>query len=166
MQAVVLNLAVAVVAGYVATKVTDHAQRALLRATPRSEKEREPDTPPSAEAAAIKLAALSDTDLGQQHLQHLKTLIHYGLGIAWVANYGLLRRYCGMGRLRAGIITGLSLSLIVDEALNPALDITPPARAYPASAHLRGVLTHLVYGLAVAATAEGCHWCLRRKATN
>lgn len=145
--------------GYLATKVTDRAQRALWRATPQPEKAREPDLPEgsSAGAAARQLSQQVDAVPTERQLQLTKRGIHYGLGISWGWTYCLLRRYSGMSAPGAGIATGMILSLVVDEALNPALGITARSRTYPVSAHVRGFLTHIVYGLSVAAAAEALH---------
>jgi hypothetical protein len=48
----------------------------------------------------------------------------------------------------------MTLFIVVDEGLTPALGLSAPDRAYPLSTHLRGFLGHLAYGAAVAATAE------------
>ena len=69
-----------------------------------------------------------------------------------------MRRHGGMRPLGAGVLTGASLSLIVDEGLSPTLGFSAPNRDYPALTHVRGVLNHLVYGAAVAATAEVLYW--------
>jgi uncharacterized membrane protein YagU involved in acid resistance len=81
-------------------------------------------------------------------------LLHYGVGIGWVAVYLLLRRGLGMNPLGAGVTAGLSMALIVDEVANPALGLTAPPQNYPVVTHLRGVAGHLVYGLVVAVLAE------------
>lgn len=44
------------------------------------------------------------------------------------------------------------MSLIADEGLTPALRLSVPDSAYPLTAHIRGVLAHLVFGFAAAAT--------------
>lgn len=75
-----------------------------------------------------------------------KSVVHYGLGATWGTLYQALRRSSGMRPVGAGLATGALLSLLVDEALSPGLGITPPSKAYPKSAHVRGFLTHLVYG--------------------
>jgi uncharacterized membrane protein YagU involved in acid resistance len=154
-----VDLAVGVAAGLVATRVTDRAQRALYRLTPPSEKAREPDFPQgsSAMVAAQKTVELLDVEPDEDGLKALKSAIHYGLGLGWGALYGLLRRYSQMTPIGAGTVTGASLSLIIDEALSPALGITAPSRCYPVSSHARGLLTHLIYGLVLAAVAEGLY---------
>jgi hypothetical protein len=159
LRGVAFDWAVALAAGYVATKVTDRAQRALWRATPKSEKAREPEAPQgsSAKSAAQLLCEWCGITPTEPRLRLLKQSIHYGLGIGWGSIYGFLRRQSKMTPIGAGVVTGTSLSLIIDEALNPALGITPPAREYPTSSHIRGLFTHLVYGLALAAVAEGLY---------
>jgi uncharacterized membrane protein YagU involved in acid resistance len=62
-----------------------------------------------------------------------------------------------MQPLGAGILTGATLSLIVDEGLTPALGFSPPNRDYPALTHVRGFLNHLAYGAAVAVAAEALY---------
>jgi uncharacterized membrane protein YagU involved in acid resistance len=154
-----LDLAIGLAAGSLATKVTDLVQGPLSHATPEREKAREPEMPEgsSAMTAARKTAGLAGADPDKKELQYLKSAVHYGLGAGWGTLYGPLRRHGGMSAIGAGVAVGTALSLVIDEALNPALNITPPARAYPASSHLRGLLAHLVYGVAVAATAEGLY---------
>jgi uncharacterized membrane protein YagU involved in acid resistance len=154
-----VDLAVGVAAGFVATKVTDRVQRSLYRLTPESEKAREPRFPKgsSAMVAAQKTAELLDVEPDKDGLRALKSAIHYGLGLGWGGLYGLLRRHSQMTPIGAGTVTGASLSLIIDEALNPALGITAPSHRYPVSSHVRGFLTHIIYGLVLAAAAEGLY---------
>lgn len=153
-----VGLGIGILAGLVATEVTDRAQHVLWKATPASEKVREPSLEESsAGSAAVRLCQALGVEPNDRELGILKNLVHYGLGAGWGSLYGLMRRYSGMSPLGAGIATGSSLSLIIDEALNPALGITPPSSAYPASSHLRGYLTHLIYGLTIAVTAEALH---------
>lgn len=160
-----LDIAIGLVAGYFATKATDLAQGPLQRATPDSEKAREPDTPDGSAAmtAARKTAELASLEADRGDLRTLKSAIHYGLGISWGALYSCLRCNTNMGILSAGVLTGTALSLIVDELLNPALNITPPGSAYPMSSHVRGLAAHLVYGVAVAVVGEGLHRLARRR---
>lgn len=159
------DLATGLAAGYLATLLTDAVQKPLWQATPEREKQREPETRDgsSAMTAARKTAELAEADPDESSLHRVKSAIHYGLGAGWGLLYVLLRRNGGMGAMTAGMATGTALSLIVDEAINPALDITPPGDAYPMSSHLRGLAAHLVYGLGVAAVTEGMHLALRRR---
>lgn len=158
-----MNLGIGMLAGLFATKVTDRAQRALWKATPASEKDEEPNVESSsAQSAASLLCRHFGIEPTERELRILKNAVHYGLGAGWGSLYGLMRRYSGMTPIGAGFATGASLSLIIDEALNPALGITPPSRAYPVSSHVRGFMTHLVYGFSIALAAEAFHRTARQ----
>jgi uncharacterized membrane protein YagU involved in acid resistance len=151
-----IDLAIGLAAGYVATKATERAQMALWKVTPEAIQEKEQDVRPGPppKMAAKQTAKWLDLDPDKQQMKMLSQAFHYGLGLAWGPIYGLLRRYSHMSPLGAGIVTGMSMSVIVDEALNPALGFTAPSREYPVTTHVRGFLGHLAFGLAAAATAE------------
>jgi hypothetical protein len=55
------------------------------------------------------------------------------------------------------------MSLMADEMMTPALGFSAPNRAYPVATHVRGVIAHLMFGLAVAATTELGWRLLRRR---
>lgn len=160
-RATAVDLAAGIIGGIIATQVNDFVEAACWNATPESEKAREPDTEDgsSAEAAARMLLTCKEDHPSAEQLEIAKKGIHFGLGAAWGPLYCWLRRHAGMSPTAAGIASGTALSLVVDETLNPVLGITPPRNAYPASAHVRGLVTHLVWGLVCGATAE----TLRRK---
>ena len=151
-----VDLVAGIIGGIVATKVNDYVEKAFWDVTPASEKAREPDTghDSSAEAAAHMLLAYGTDAPREQEVEIIKKGVHYGLGAAWGPVYCWLRRHADMSPSLAGISSGTALSLIVDETLNPLLGITPPPDAYPESAHLRGLVTHVIWGLVCGATAE------------
>lgn len=159
------DLAIGLVAGYAATKVTERAQMALWKLTPKAiqETEREVRPGPPPMMAAKQTAKWLEIEPSQQQMAFMAQAFHYGLGLAWGPLYGLLRRYSHMSPLGAGIVTGMSMSIIVDEALSPALGFTAPSQDYPVTTHLRGLLGHLAFGLAVAATAEALHRVTRQR---
>lgn len=73
--------------------------------------------------------------------------VHYGLGIGPGALYGALRdRVPGVGAGR-GLLYGLGLFLVQDEAINAAAGFAADPRKYPRQAHARGLVAHLVYGV-------------------
>lgn len=160
---VAVDLSVALIAGYLATRVSDQVQRVFYQMTPVSEKLREPDYPgcSSAEQAARMAADTVGLRRSKRRIGLMKSSMHYGLGMVWSAMYPPLRRR-GIGPFTAGAATGASLSLLVDEALCPALGITAPNDAYPPSSHLRGVAVHIVYGFAAAAAVELLHRAVAR----
>ena len=158
-QALLVDVAIGCVAGLVATKVYGLVQEALYRPMPRDVKQREEQARPgpSSQVAAGKIAEGLSYPLDDQERELAGCAVHYGLGIAWGPIYGLLRRQGRMQPLGAGVLTGATLSLIVDEGLAPALGFSAPNSDYPALSHVRGFLNHLAYEAAVALTAEGLY---------
>ncbi len=153
------DLAIGVLAGLVATKVTEFAQEALYQSMPAAIKKKEervsPGPPP--QVAAEETAGWFGYQLTEKQAELGGMAVHYGLGAAWGPIYGLLRRYSKMRPLGAGFVTGAAMSLIVDEALTPALGFSAPNRAYPTITHARGLVSHLVFGAVVALTAEAIY---------
>ena len=73
--------------------------------------------------------------------------VHYELGMVPAAFYGALRGrvdYLGEGR---GSMFGLGVFLIKDEVMNPVMGLSGPPEDYPWTAHARGLVAHLAYGL-------------------
>lgn len=151
-----MDVAIGLVAGMVATKVTGYAQEALYGPMPDRIKEQEkrvrPAPPP--QVAAEKSAQALGLDLNQEQLKRAAMGIHYASGMMWGPVYSLLRRHSRMEPLGAGFVTGATMSLILDEALMPALGLSAPSRDYPTVTHVRGFVGHLVFGAAAALTAE------------
>src|SRR4051794_32036904 len=153
------DVAIGCVAGLVATKVYGLVQEALYQPMPRDVKRRggKGRPGPSSQVTADRIAEGFSYALGIQERELAGCAVHWGLGMAWGPIYGLLRRHGGMQPLGAGALTGVALSLIVDEGLAPALGFSAPNREYPALTHVRGLLNHLAYGTAVAITAEALY---------
>jgi hypothetical protein len=84
------------------------------------------------EVAAERLAGLLGRRPSQRRLARFGVVIHWGLGI--VAGAG-------------GLTFGAAFWLAVDEALTPALALTPGPRAFPWQTHARGLAGHLTFGL-------------------
>ena len=150
------DIAVGLLAGLVATRVTGFAQEALRRPMPEGVKEHErrlrPE--PTSRVAARKVGSGLGHRLDGRRLELATVAVHYGVGLAWGPVYTLLRRHARMRPLPAGLVTGAAMSLVVDEVLTPALGFSPPNRAFPAITHARGFLAHLAYGAAAALAAE------------
>lgn len=159
-QQLLVDVAIGVVAGLMATKATDFAQGPLRRATPasvRRQEERVSPGPSSSQVAAQTIAERLGGPLDDRRLRPAAKAVHYGVGMAWGPVYCLLRRHGGLGPLGAGLGAGASLSLIVDEGLAPALGLSAPNRDCPAGTHVRGFVAHLVWGAAAALAAEALY---------
>lgn len=160
-QALLADVGIGLIAGYVGTKVMEPVSMTLY-AWESADARRQEDAVrpgPPYEIAARKTTELLGLKLSEEQIQTLgTTLFHYGLGMSWGPVYTLLRRQTGFSPVAAGLATGLSLSLIVDEGLTPLLGFSAPNRAYPLVTHVRGVLAHLAFGLGVAVTVETLTW--------
>ena len=159
-----LDVAVGLAADVAASKVTEYAQTALYRLTSSDVKKQEERVRPGPpyDIAAQNTAGLLDIQLDHKQLSRAGIAFHYIAGAAWGAVYCLMRRAAGMNSVRAGTATGASTPLILDEAITPALGSSAPNRAYPIQTHVRGFLGHIVYGLALAASAEVLYRALAR----
>ncbi len=113
--------------------------------------------------AAERTAPLLGVQLSEQALDKAALAFHYGLAVSWAPTYALLRRRTSLRPLAAGLASGAAMSLIVDEGLTPALGLSARNSAYPLSTHVRGVVAHLVFGLAVAAVTETAWTLLGRR---
>lgn len=104
---------------------------------------------PAHNLADTAAEALGAEPLPQPNAAGLAT--HYALGMGPAAVYATLRDYIPGGVVGRGLLLGLSLSLIEDEALNPALGLAAKPQSYPWQAHARGLVAHIVFGLATEA---------------
>ena len=150
------DIGIGLVAGLAATKVYDLAQEALSRAMPAHimEQEERLRPEPSSCTAARKISEGLGYRLDDRQLELATMAVHYGTGMAWGPVYSLLRRHGRMQPLGAGFVTGTAMSVIMDELLVPACGFCAPNQAFPIMTHVRGFLNHLVFGAAVALTAE------------
>lgn len=80
--------------------------------------------------------------------------VHYGLGIMPGALYGVLRHRAPGVTAGGGLLYGLALALVEDEAVNPLIGTSGKPWEYPWQAHLRGLVGHLVLGAVTHATLE------------
>jgi uncharacterized membrane protein YagU involved in acid resistance len=78
---------------------------------------------PPYEVAAQKMAKQLGLHLSEKQQEQAGLVFHYGLGMSWGVVYPLIRRFTPLSPLWAGILTGASLSLLVDEGLTPLLGL-------------------------------------------
>lgn len=150
-------VAVGALAGYAGTRAMEPVSMKLYELESEADRQQEDRVRPGPpyEIAAQKSARLIGRQLTPDQIKQAGLAFHYALGLSWGLVYVLLRRVMRLNPLAAGLLTGASLSLLVDEGLTPLLGFSAPNRAYPLATHIRGFIAHLVYGLGVAAAAEG-----------
>lgn len=157
----VANLGLAVIGGYVGTRLMEPVSTKLYELESAEDRQREDAVRPGAphELAARKISEAVGLRLSRDQVQTLGTYgFHYGLGTGWGVVYAVLRAAVGLRPFVAGLLTGASLSLIVDDGLTPALGFSAPNSAYPLATHVRGFAAHIVYGLGTMAAAETLRW--------
>lgn len=98
-------------------------------------------------AAAGKAADLAGREISEEQQQAAGSALHWGLGVGAGAAYGLLRHRVPKADWGQGAGFGLAFWLVVDEAINPVLGLTPGPGAFPWQAHARGLVGHLVFGV-------------------
>jgi hypothetical protein len=128
-----VDVAVGLSAGLVATKVYGYAQQAFYRPMPRHVRWQEERVrpAPSSQIAAEKTAESLGYSLDERERKLAGCAVHYGLGAAWGPIYSLLRRHGGIQPLGAAVLTGASLSLIVNEGLTPRSRTQRPEPGLP-----------------------------------
>jgi hypothetical protein len=144
-------LLVGAAAGYLAGQVMDQATTWFYERQSDASKQRENELLPGGAplASARRLAGLVGAEPTDEQAGQLAATLHQSLGQGYgVAAAGLAA--AGVPPLAAGVATGLSGFLLVDEAAN-SLFFTPPPRAYPVESHLRGVVGHLAFGATLGA---------------
>ena len=153
----VKDTVVAAAAGYAGTKAMEQAGTKLMALEPEEDRQREQEVrpgPPFMLAADNVASRVLGIDLDDQQREKVGMAFHYAAGLTWAPVYQLLRRRTRMGPVSAGLVTGASQSLILDETITPAIGASAPNREYPLATHLRGFAAHLAFGLAIAAVTE------------
>ncbi len=104
---------------------------------------------PSTILAANALSrAVAGRDLPGRHAGAAGRAFHLAFGTGLGGVYGVLVEYLSLASVGAGVPFGVIQVPFADEWLVPALDLSGSPEKAPASAHLRSVAAHAVYGLA------------------
>lgn len=114
-----------------------------------------PSEPESRDEVATETAArrlyqgLAHRRLPARRKKLAGNLVHFGIGAAWGALYGLLTPR------RPGLVDGLAFGglvwLLSDNLLVPTLRLGDWAWRYPLGSNAKGLLAHLAYGVGSAA---------------
>ncbi len=106
------------------------------------------------EPNTIKVAdAVAETVVGEpvpdEYRKPTGKAVHYGFGALLGVVYGIAVELRPATRVGFGTGYGAAVSLFADELAMPALGFTPPAPDIAAPVHLRGFVSHLVFGAAL-----------------
>lgn len=102
-----------------------------------------------AHQAANRAAEAAGTRLQPRQPHPAGIAVHYGLGIAPAAVYAALRHRVNLPSPAGGAALGLGLFLLQDEGINALAGLAGPLDEYPWQAHARGLLAHVVLGVAI-----------------
>lgn len=149
------DLALGALAGAVATWIMGKATTLLYEREDETARRRENQArgdKTAYETAAEKAAGLAGRQLTEDERKKFGSAIHWSVGLAAGALYAALRRRLagrGLGSdLALGAVFGTAVWLLLDEAGNVALRLTPGPSAFPWQTHARGLAGHLVLGVA------------------
>lgn len=144
------------VAGAAATWVMDQVTTAMLSRQPADVTAREQaarvNGQGSVENLVDRLVETFDLDVTDEQRSRLGTAVHYALGAAPGALFGVLRRRVPLVGTGGGLVYGFLLWALNDEYLNTQLGFSAPPENYPPETHWRGLVGHLVLG---ATTSSG-----------
>jgi hypothetical protein len=109
------------------------------------------DEPNTVKAAGAVAEASVGEPVPDKYREPAGTAVHYGFGALLGAVYGAAVEVRPETSAGFGTAYGAAVSLVADEMAMPALGFTPPAPEVAASTHLRGFVSHLVFGAALEA---------------
>jgi len=139
------------VAGGVATWFMDLVTTGVQASQSREDAARELAARPNGQGSTANLVDLLvdrfDLDLDPSTRATASQAVHYALGMAPGAAYGIVRSRLPAAGAWRGMLYGLALFALNDEWLNAALDLSGPPDAYPASSHVRGAVGHVALGI-------------------
>jgi putative membrane protein len=126
--------------------------------TPQGEQERQSQA--DDEDATMKTAgkiseSVFDRRLSREEKKKLGPVVHYAFGTSVGALYGAAAEIVPQTTFAAGLPYGAAVFVGADEIAVPALGLSKQPKEYPASAHLYGLASHLVYGLSLEMARRG-----------
>ncbi len=107
-----------------------------------------PGGEPPAHVLASKIEKTAGFNPTEKQHDMAGNVTHYSIGIGPAVGYALMRdKLPGRGPMR-GLLYGFGVFLMQDEAVNAVTGLSAKPQAYPWQAHARGLIAHLVYGVA------------------
>jgi hypothetical protein len=146
---VIEGAAIGAAAGLAASWVMSEFQGRWKAVSGEDRSDEEPNTVKAADAVA---EAATGEPVPDEYRETTGTAVHYGFGALLGAVYGAAVELRPQTKAGFGTAYGAAVSLIADEAAVPAFGLSPPASEVPAAAHVRGFVSHLVFGAALEGT--------------
>ena len=149
-----VNILLGAAAGAAATWAMDRLTTVLYEREPEAVRRREDKArggKNAYEIAAEKGASRLGKTLTDDQRKSIGSSIHWTLGVAAGAAYGVLRDAIPELGVGSGFAYGTLFWLAMDEAALTALGLTPPPQKFPWQTHARGLAGHLALGAVVEA---------------
>lgn len=115
----------------------------------RREREIEPRDPFI--VLAQKLQKLTGISMTKRQEKLFEQIVLTKLSAMAGSTYLLIARKWPLGWLNGGVVFGTLFWAIEDEGIGPALGLVGDNTKYPAEAHLRGLVSHIIFGVVTAA---------------
>ena len=139
------------IAGAAATWLMDVVTTRLYEGQASSVTEREQAAQPNGKGSVANMVDRFEDATGisisARSRPIVENAVHYLLGVAPGAVYGVVRRRLPAARLWDGAAYGLVIFALNDEYLNTRLGFAGPYSAYPIETHLRGLAGHAALGM-------------------
>jgi hypothetical protein len=139
-------------AGAFGTWVMDRVTTAMYERESAGDRAREEEAWPNGKPSVPNLVDLGSRITGVRISPDarpgVEEVTHYLLGVGPGMLYALLRHRVPLLGAGRGFAYGLLLFAVNDELLNTAMGLAGPPDAYPAAAHLRGLVGHVALGMA------------------
>jgi hypothetical protein len=142
-------------AGAAATWVMDLVTTGIYSQQSEAVTARETAARPRGQPSAANLVDLVTGRLGialnREQRDAAIQAAHYALGVVPGVLYAIFRNRLPLLGAARGLVYGAVLFAVNDEYLNTRLGLAAPPEAYPMETHLRGLVGHLVLGVATDA---------------
>lgn len=147
MKHLALQTARFLLAGYASTLVMEQFSSWWYQRQDETSRRREEELREAMPTTVLaeKVDRLLGLQLKPDAIESLGMWLHYAIG-ATGGLAALALRARGWKGIRAGLATGVAMSVAVDEGLNYLLGLAAPPGSWPWQAHARGFAAHLVYG--------------------
>ena len=109
------------------------------------------DEPNTVKAADAVVTATVGKPVPSGYREPTGTAVHYGFGAFLGGIYGVAVELRPATNAGFGTAYGAAVSLVADEIAMPALGFTRPASEVAAATHIRGFVSHLVFGVTLEA---------------
>ncbi len=152
-RSVVLDILAGALAGAAAVWVMDRIDWFNYRRgldderTRRQTRRARPRGMDPAHVLAAQATETAGVAMSSRQLHKAGLAVHYGLGAVPGALYGALRGRVNFIDAGRGSLFGLGLFLAKDEVLNPISGLSGRPQDHPWTAHARGLVAHLIYGV-------------------